>query len=67
VRAKYTEDDEHMAYRVYVTESLRLQGENKYIQRSWLDIINSKPTDNRSAGEIADDFIRRHELRVGGE
>jgi len=56
-----------MAYRAYVTESLRLQGENKYIQRSWLDIINPKPTDNRSAGEIADDFIRRHELRVGGE
>lgn len=66
VRAKVAEDDERMAYRAYVTESLRLQGENKYIQRSWLDIINPKPTDNRSAGEIADDFIRRHELRVGG-
>ena len=58
VRAKVAEDDERMAYRAYVTESLRLQGKNKYIQRSWLDIIDPKPADNRSGDEIAVQVLR---------
>ena len=57
-----------MAYRAYVTESLRLQGENKYIQRSWLDIIDHRPMDTRSGDEIALDVIERTGLHYkGGE
>lgn len=58
ILAKIAEDDERTAYRAYVTESLRLQGENKYIQRSWLDIIDPKPVDNRSGDEIAVQVLR---------
>ena len=68
MRAKVAEDDERTAYRAYVTESLRLQGENKYIQRSWLDIIDPKPVDTRSGDEIALDVIERTGLHYkGGE
>jgi hypothetical protein len=68
VRAKCTEDDERMAYRAYVTESLRLQGENKYIQRSWMDIINPKPVDTRTGDEIALQVIKNAGLHYkGGE
>lgn len=57
-----------MAYRAYVTESLRLQGENKYIQRSWLDIIDHRSMDTRSGDEIALDVIERAGLHYkGGE
>lgn len=54
-----------MSYRTYVTEILRLRGENKTLTKSWLDIIDPKPVDNRSGDEIAMDFVRR--MKNGGE
>ena len=68
MRAKVAEDDERTAYRAYVTESLRLQGEKKYFQRSWLDIIDPKPVDTRSGDEIAMQVVKNAGLHYkGGE
>lgn len=54
-----------MSYRTYVTEILRLRGENKTLTESWLDIIDPKPVDDRSGDEIARDFVQR--MKNGGE
>lgn len=68
VLAKIAEDEERMTYRAYVTETLRLRGENKYISRSWLDIIDPKPVDNRSGDEIALSVVKNAGLHYkGGE
>lgn len=56
-----------MSYRTYVTEILRLHGENKTLTKSWLDIIDPKPADNRTGNEIAAGFILRHGLKCRGE
>lgn len=59
------QDDEERSFRLYMTEIVRLRGENKTLTKSWLDIIDPKPVDNRSGDEIAMDFVRR--MKNGGE
>ena len=53
MRAKCEQDDEERSFRLYMTEIVRLYGENKTLTKSWLDIIDPKPVDNRSGDEIA--------------
>jgi hypothetical protein len=55
------DDTEEYTYRAYVTEALRLQGEDKYPSARWLDLIDqTEPeVDNRSCGEIAHDIFAR--------
>ena len=65
VRAKCEQDDEERSFRLYMTEIVRLRGEGKTLTKSWLDIIDPKPVDNRSGDEIAVDFVRR--MKNGGE
>lgn len=68
VRAKCKQDFEEMSYRTYMTEILRLRGENKTLTKSWLDIIDPKPVDNRSGDEIAVQVLRNTGLTPkGGE
>ena len=58
---------ETYAFRAYVTESLRLQGENKYLTKSWVDVIDTK-VDYRTGEEVAADVIRAAGLILkGGE
>lgn len=52
-----------MMYRIFVTESLRLAPQNRFINQSYYDIINKK-IDNRSGDEIAMDVIERLGLKV---
>lgn len=57
-----------MSYRTYMTEILRLRGENKTLTKSWLDIIDPKPVDNRSGDEIAIQVLQNTGLTPkGGE
>ena len=56
---------EDMSFRVYVTESLRLRGENRYISVSWYDML-SKEQDDRTAEEIVDDVASSLESAFGG-
>jgi hypothetical protein len=66
VRAKCEQDFEEMSYRTYMTEIVRLRGENKTLTKSWLDIIDPKPVDNRSGDEIAMQFIENTGLTPKG-
>ena len=68
MRAKCEQDDEERSFRLYITEIVRLRGENKTLTKSWLDIIDPKPVDNRSGDEIAVQVLRNTGLTPkGGE
>ena len=62
------------AYRGYLTDVLRLIGENiatvargAYITNRWLDLADEKKPDNRSADEIAAEVILKAGLSFGGD
>ena len=55
-----------MAYRFYMSESLRIINENivdrfggRSLSTSFIDLIDNKPKDTRTAEEIAEDIINR--------
>ena len=69
--ARFNQHQRDLAYRIYVTDCLRMATENtaKMIQGSYTvarfyDIINPKPVDNRSGNEIAADIIKRAGIEV---
>ena len=72
VISKYKEQQKEMAYRIYVTECLRMitentakQGGGSYIHKPFADVIgNNKPKDERTAEEIIADISFRAGLEV---
>ena len=72
--ARYKREQEEKAYRVYVTDALRLTVENtakyvggEYIKARYIDIIEPKKRDNRTCEEITADIIQRCGLVVKSE
>ena len=73
--ARLKEKQRDEAYRIYITDSLKLITENtahfveggQYITKRWIEVVENKPTDNRSGEEIAMDVIKRAGLRFSGE
>lgn len=55
-----------MVYRSYVCNSLQLVVQNKYIAKTYEEIIHTK-VDERTGEEVALDFLRRHDLKIGGK
>lgn len=51
-------------YRIYMSDSLYLQGEGKRYQDRYIDIIKPKKIDNRSAEEIVDDVLIKAGITV---
>lgn len=65
MRARCEAQEEETLYRAYVTESLRLQQEHKYLARSWYDLIDkTPPPPERSGDEIALEVIRGAGLKL---
>lgn len=69
--ARFNQHQRDLAYRIYVTDCLRMATENtakmsqgSYIAARFYDIINPKPVDNRSGNEIAADIIKRAGIEV---
>ena len=69
--ARYQSQQRDLAYRIYVSECLRMISENaasggggSYIAAKFADIINPKPVDNRTGEEIAADIIKRAGIEV---
>ena len=55
---RYSKEYRDVAYKMYVTDSLQLNVQNKYLTSRYYDIINTnKVIDNRSADEIVLDVI----------
>ena len=69
--ARYQSQQRDLAYRIYVTDCLRMVTENTakisqgfYTAARFYDVINPKPVDNRSGNEIAADIIKRAGIEV---
>ena len=69
--ARYQSQQRDLAYRIYVTDCLRIISENtakmgggSYITAKLADIINPKTTDNRTGEELAADIIKRAGIEV---
>lgn len=69
--ARYQSQQRDLAYRIYVTDCLRIISENtakisngSYITAKFADIINQKPVDKRNGEEIAADIIKRAGIEV---
>ena len=46
-------------WETYISDSLYAQGDGKRLLKRFSDILDSKPEDNRTGKEIADDVIKR--------
>ena len=69
--ARYQSQRRDLAYRIYVTDCLRIISENSakmcggsYMKAKFTDIINPKPVDKRTGEEIAADIIKRAGIEV---
>lgn len=69
--ARFNQHQRDLAYRIYVTDCLRMATENtakmsqgSYTAARFYDIINPKPVDNRNVEEIAADIIKRAGIEV---
>ena len=72
--ARLNEREKTEAYRIYVTDALRVVAENtarfasgNYIKARYADIIEPKKQDNRTGDEIVADIIKRAGLVVKSE
>lgn len=50
-------------YRFYVTKSLQIMPQNKYLSASYADLLNPKKMDTRSGDEIVADVVKRAGLK----
>ena len=69
--AHYQSQQRDLAYRIYVTDCLRMVTENTakmsqgaYTSARFYDIINPKPVEKRTGEEIAADIIKRAGIEV---
>lgn len=71
VLTRYTEYQRDVAYRLYVTDCLRMITENsanavkgQYMKDRFMNIIYPQPVDSRTGDEIAQDVIKSAGLEV---
>lgn len=67
VFAKYNQEQEKKAWRIYMAESVRLFGENKYLTKSYIDLIEEKPRneyEDMTGDEIALAIIEKAGLKL---
>ena len=50
---------EERIYRIYVTDSLYMQGRNQMPKQRYIELLNPKKEDIRTAEEIADDVFNK--------
>ena len=69
--ARFNQHQRDLAYRIYVTDCLRMVAENtakisqgSYTATRFYDIINTKQVDNRIGNEIAADIVKRAGIEV---
>lgn len=66
MRARIEADERDLLYKVYITDSVKLMGEGKYLTDRWYDrAFGKRVIDTRSADEIALDIITRAGLSFG--
>ena len=63
VEARLDEYNREEAYRIYVSNSLQLIPQNKYIGISYLDMLNTKKEDQKTGDDIIMDIMNRAGLK----
>lgn len=63
VEARVEEFSRDEAYRIYVTTSLQLAPQSKYINKDYTDLVNNKKEKERSGDDIAKDIFNRAGLK----
>lgn len=69
VKARVDEYNRDEAYRLFVTESLRLAPQQKYMTRNWIDFLKEikNPMPQRTYEEIVVDVMIKAGLKFGGD
>ena len=64
--ARYNQNQRDTAYRIYVTDTLRIISRNTgaYAQKRFIEILDPKCSDDRTGEEIAVDVIKSAGLEV---
>lgn len=62
--ARYKESRRDLAYRIFVTESLKLIPQQQYLNIKYTDMISDTPPDTRTGDEIAKDVIEKMGLNI---
>ena len=62
--ARYRKERDDMAFKVYVTDSLYLMGQRKFIGRRWYDQVRPKVYEDIDAAEVVADVTKRAGLVV---
>lgn len=65
VEARIEEYNRDEAYRFYITRSLQLVPQNKYLKDSYFDVLTPKKVDTRSGDDIVRDVMARAGLKFG--
>lgn len=66
VEARFDEYQREEAYRIYISKSLQLAPQGKWLQASYREMIKPKKIDNRSGDDIAMDIMKRAGLKFEG-
>lgn len=53
-----------MAFKTYVTDSLHLMGQNKYLGNRWYDEVRPKVYEDVNAAAVVEDVVERAGLVV---
>lgn len=66
MEARFEEFNREEAYRIYITRSLQLAPQMKYIPKPFYEIISPTPAEEEKSGdEIAADIMKRAGLKFG--
>lgn len=63
-KARYRKERDDMAFKVYVTDSLYLMGQRKFLNRRWYDQVRPKVYDDIDAAAVVADVTKRAGLVV---
>lgn len=65
VEARVEQENREKAYRFFVTESLRMIPQNKWIAKSYDEVLKPRKIDRRTGDEIAASVMKAAGLRFG--
>ena len=66
VEARFDEYNRDEAYRIYVSKSLQLIPQDKYLTKNYSDILKPEPKDERSGEDIVSDIMLKAGLKFEG-
>lgn len=65
--ATHKYEQTELSFRAYITESVRLIGENKVFKKPWIETLAPQHTETRSVEEIVSDVVIKAGLVVRDE